>query len=61
MNAKTRIPVVVDEQFDVHWARMEREAAAGKTIPFAVIAGGRVCGMSNYLDVDNHHNTVEIG
>jgi N-acetyltransferase len=52
---------MLDDQFDVQWARLERETAAGKTIPFAVIADGRVCGMSTYLDVDNHHNTVEIG
>ncbi|MBX3481973.1 GNAT family protein [Phenylobacterium sp.] len=52
---------MLGDQFDVHWDRLKREAAAGKTIPFAVIAGGRVCGMSTYIDVDNHHNTVEIG
>lgn len=52
---------MLGDQFDANWARIERETAAGKTIPFAVIADGRVCGMSTYLDVDNHHNTVEIG
>lgn len=52
---------MLGEQFDVHWARMEREVAVGKTMAFAVVVGGACRGMSNYLDVDPHHHTVEIG
>jgi N-acetyltransferase len=33
----------------------------GKNIAFALVIDGVCRGMSSYLDVDNHHNTVEIG
>lgn len=52
---------MLDDHFDRHWARMQAEAAAGKTLPFALMVDGVCRGMSNYLDVDAHHNTVEIG
>ncbi len=52
---------MLDEHFDVHWARMAHEVAAGKTIAFAVVVDGVCRGMSNYLDVDSHHHTVEVG
>lgn len=52
---------MLGEDFDRHWARMQGEAAAGRTFPHAVIVDGVCRGMSNYLDVDQHHNTVEIG
>lgn len=52
---------MLGDHFDRHWARMQSEAAAGKTLPFALIVGGVCRGMSNYLDVDANHNTVEIG
>ena len=52
---------MLDEHFDVHWARMAQEVAVGKTMAFAVVVDGVCRGMSNYLDVDSHHHTVEIG
>lgn len=52
---------MLEDQFDRHWDRMQREADAGKTLPNAVMVDGVCRGMSNYLDVDQHHNTVEIG
>lgn len=52
---------MLGDDFDRHWARLEAEAANEKTIPFAVLAQGQVCGMSTYLDPDPHHGTVEIG
>ena len=52
---------MLDDHFDRHWARMAREAAAGRTLPHAVVVDGVCRGMSSYLDVDPHHNTVEIG
>lgn len=52
---------MLDEHFDFHWARMAQEVAAGKTMAFAVVVDGVCRGMSNYLDVDPHHHTVEIG
>ncbi len=52
---------MLGEDFDRHWTRMQGEAAAGRTFPHAVVVDGVCRGMSNYLDVDQHHNTVEIG
>jgi RimJ/RimL family protein N-acetyltransferase len=52
---------MLGEHFDFHWARMQAEAAAGRTFPNAVIVDGVCRGMSNYLDVDQLNNTVEIG
>jgi N-acetyltransferase len=52
---------MLDDHFDRHWDRMQAEAAAGRTFPNAVLVDGVCRGMSNYLDVDQHHNTVEIG
>lgn len=52
---------MLDDHFDRHWTRMQAEAAAGRTLPFALMVDGVCRGMSNYLDVDPHHNTVEIG
>ena len=52
---------MLDEHFDFHWARLEHEVAARKTMAFAVVVDGVCRGMSNYLDVDAHHHTVEIG
>ena len=52
---------MLDDHFDRHWDRMQGEAVAGKTVPHAVVVDGVCRGMSNYLDVDQHHGTVEIG
>jgi RimJ/RimL family protein N-acetyltransferase len=52
---------MLDDHFDFHWQRMETEAAAGQTLPFALVVDGVCRGMSNYLDVDARHRTVEIG
>jgi RimJ/RimL family protein N-acetyltransferase len=49
------------DHFDVHWERLETEAAAGQTLPFAVVVDGVCRGMSTFLDVDRRHNTLEIG
>lgn len=52
---------MLDDHFDRHWERLQREAATGRTLPFAVVVDGVCRGMSNYLDVDAQHHTVEIG
>lgn len=52
---------MLGEQFDVHWARLQAEAESGVTIPFAVVVGGVVRGMTTYLAIDRVHRTVEIG
>src|SRR5687768_11661146 len=52
---------MLDEHFDVHWTRLEREIAAVQTMAFAVLVDGICRGMSTYLDVDRRHCTLEIG
>jgi N-acetyltransferase len=52
---------MLGEHFDAHWARLEREVEAGQTMAFAVVVDGVCRGMSNYLDVDRRHRTLEIG
>lgn len=52
---------MLGEHFDRHWRRLEAEAAAGQTMPYALVVDGVCRGMSNYLDVDARNNTVEIG
>jgi RimJ/RimL family protein N-acetyltransferase len=52
---------MLGDGFDVQWARLEAEAAAGRTIPFAVVADGGVRGMTTYLGVDQANNVLEIG
>jgi len=52
---------MLGEQFDFHWARIAHEVSIGKTMAFAVMVDGVCRGMSTYLDIDRHHNTLEIG
>ncbi len=49
------------EHFDLHWARVAREAGSGKSIEYAVVAGGRCVGISCYLGIDPVNAVVEIG
>ena len=52
---------MLGDEFDRNFDRIQAEAAAGRTMPFALVVGGACQGMSNYLDVDRHHHTLEIG
>jgi RimJ/RimL family protein N-acetyltransferase len=52
---------MLGEQFDVQWARLAKEAAAGRTIPFCVVAGGVARGMTTCLAVDPANRSLEIG
>jgi RimJ/RimL family protein N-acetyltransferase len=52
---------MLGEGFDTQWARLEAEAAAGRTLPFAVIAEGAVAGMTTFLAIDQVNDTLEIG
>ena len=52
---------MLGEEFDVHWRRLETEAAAGKTIAFAVVVDGVCRGMSTYIGIDAVNHAVEIG
>ena len=51
---------MLGEAFDRAWERFLNDPT-GKNIAFALVIDGVCRGMSSYLDVDNHHNTVEIG
>ena len=52
---------MLGDGFDTQWARLMREAEAGATIPFAVVAGGVCRGMTTLMAIDRIHGTVEIG
>lgn len=52
---------MLGEAFDRHWARLEAEAAAGRTIAYAAVVEGVCRGMTTYLGVDPLNHTVEIG
>jgi RimJ/RimL family protein N-acetyltransferase len=52
---------MLGEAFDPRFARLLADAAAGSTLPFAVIHAGEVIGMSSYLGVDRDNAAVEIG
>ncbi len=48
-------------QFDPSWVRIRAEQAAGRALPFAVIAGGACIGCSGYLNIEPHNQALEIG
>lgn len=50
---------MLGEAFDAAFDRFVNDP--GKNIAFALVIDGVCRGMSSYLDVDNHHSTVEIG
>lgn len=49
------------DQFDGSWARLRGFQAAGSWLPFAVIHGGEVVGLSAFIDIKPDYRTVEIG
>jgi RimJ/RimL family protein N-acetyltransferase len=51
---------MLGEAFDAGWNRFANDPS-GKNIAFALVIGGVCRGMSSYLDIDDHHDTVEIG
>ncbi|MBL8773091.1 MAG: GNAT family N-acetyltransferase [Phenylobacterium sp.] len=52
---------MLGDGFDAQWARLTREAEAGQTIPYAVVADGACRGMTTLMAIDRLHGTVEIG
>ncbi len=52
---------MLGDGFDVQWERLQRETAAGVTIPFGVVVDGICRGMTTYLAIDGVNRTVEIG
>ncbi|MDZ4374509.1 MAG: GNAT family protein [Phenylobacterium sp.] len=51
---------MLGEAFDRSWDRLTGDTT-GRNIAFALMIDGVCRGMSSYLDIDRHHNTVEIG
>lgn len=49
------------EHFNPSWAALREQQSAGTRIPFAVIAGGEVVGMSSYIDIQPTNRALEIG
>ena len=49
------------DQFDGSWERLRGFQAAGTWLPFAVIHGGEVVGLSAFIDIKPDYRTVEIG
>lgn len=47
--------------FDPTWDRLRDDQAAGRTLPFAVVIGGRCQGISCYSSLDAANGVVEIG
>lgn len=52
---------MLGEGFDTQWARLDAEAAAGRTIPFAVVVDGVARGMTTFLGIDAANHALEIG
>ena len=48
-------------QFDAGWADLIAGQSAGSRIPFAVMAGGTLVGMSSYIDIQRGNRALEIG
>ena len=49
------------EHFDGGWETLRTQQASGARIPFAVIAGGDLVGMSSFIDIQPANRAVEIG
>ncbi|WP_125255581.1 GNAT family N-acetyltransferase [Brevundimonas fluminis] len=49
------------EHFDGGWAMLRDQQASGRRLPFAVIRGGEVVGMSSFIDIQPANRAVEIG
>ena len=52
---------MLGDGFDQQWTRIAAEVAAGQTLAYAVMAGGRCQGITTYLGIDPQHHGVEIG
>lgn len=49
------------EYFDAGWADLLAGQSAGTRIPFAVMAGDTLVGMSSYIDIQRDNRALEIG
>jgi RimJ/RimL family protein N-acetyltransferase len=49
------------EHFDAGWDDLVAGQSAGTRIPFAVMAGDALVGMSSYIDIQRGNRAVEIG
>lgn len=49
------------DRFDGGWDRLRGFQAAGTWLPFVVIHGGEVVGLSAFIDINPNYRTLEIG
>jgi RimJ/RimL family protein N-acetyltransferase len=49
------------DQFDSGWDRLRAFQVAGTWLPFAVVQGGEVVGLSAFIDINPACRTLEIG
>jgi RimJ/RimL family protein N-acetyltransferase len=49
------------DRFDSGWSAMRDQQAAGTRIPFVVVRGGEVVGLSTFINIDPANRAVEIG
>jgi RimJ/RimL family protein N-acetyltransferase len=49
------------EHFGPRWDRLTADAEVGRFLPFAVMQGGEVAGLSCYITPDEENRSVEIG
>ena len=49
------------DQFEGGWDRLRAFQAAGTWLPFAVVQGGEVLGLSAFIDINPACRTLEIG
>lgn len=49
------------EHFQPRWERLMTDYAEGRSLPFAVVHGGQVVGLSCYISPDEENRSVEIG
>lgn len=49
------------DQFDAGWETLRSQQAAGSRMPFAVVQGGKVVGLSTFDDIQPANHAVEIG
>ena len=50
-----------NEHFEPTWAKLRADQAGGDTVPYAVVAGGEVVGLTTFYGIDRPNHVLEIG